>query len=115
MLEINENFKSGFLTLSHKKGDKEQLANYRPISLLNYDLKILTKILANRLKKIVGALVQEHQYAKPGSRISTATTLLRDLYWAATQINSEAFFISIDFQKPSILSITAGCIEFYRK
>ena len=52
--EINEKFKSDFLTLIHKKGDREQLANYRPISLLNYDLKIITKILVNRLKKIIG-------------------------------------------------------------
>ena len=55
--------------------------------------------MANRLKTIIGTLVQEHQYAKPGSLISTATILFRDLYWAATQINSEAFFVSIDFQK----------------
>ena len=97
--EINENFKSGFLTLIYKKGDREQLANYRPISLLNYDFQIFPKILANRLKTIICTLVQEHQNAKPGSLISTATILLRDLYWTATQNHSEAFFVSIDFKK----------------
>ena len=43
--------------------------------------------------------VQKHQNAKPGSLISTATTVLRDLYWAAKQTSREAFFILIDFHK----------------
>jgi len=44
-------------------------------------------------------VTQEHEYAKPGSLISSATILLRDLFWDAVQINREAFFISLDFQK----------------
>ena len=37
---INKKFKSGYLSLIHKKGDREQLGNDKPISLQNYDLKI---------------------------------------------------------------------------
>jgi len=44
-------------------------------------------------------IVQEHQYAKPGSTIYTATILLRDIYWAATQDDNEALLISLDFRK----------------
>ena len=40
---IDNRIKSGFITLIHKKGPKIEISNYRPISLLNYDLKIFTK------------------------------------------------------------------------
>ena len=43
----------GILTLIYKnKGNIEKLKNWRPITLLNIDYKILTKILTNRLKLI---------------------------------------------------------------
>ena len=37
---IDNRTKSGFITLIYKKGPKTKISNYRPISLLNYDLKI---------------------------------------------------------------------------
>ena len=38
---IDNRTKTGFITLIHKKGPKTKISNYRPISLLNYDLKNL--------------------------------------------------------------------------
>ena len=45
-----------------KKGDKSDLANWRPIALSNSDLKLLTKILANRLNVIASKILSPHQY-----------------------------------------------------
>ena len=65
---IHSHIKTGYLTQIYKKGQKNEITNYRPISLLNYDLKILTKCLTNRIKTIIPDLTQEHQYAKLGNQ-----------------------------------------------
>ena len=41
--------------------DLNDLKKWRPISLLCLDCKILTKILANRLQKILPGIVSEEQ------------------------------------------------------
>lgn len=50
------------ITLLHKKGrDPQQCANYRPISLINVDEKILAKILTTRLEEVVPFLIHQDQ------------------------------------------------------
>ena len=80
--------KIGILTLLYKKGDLELMKNYRPVSLQNNDVKLLTKIICTRLKPqttvselkpIMSSLITQHQYANTSKNISTAISLLRDL------------------------------------
>ena len=54
---IPQSWKEAKIILLHKKGDKADIKNYRPISLLSHLYKIFTKILQNRLKKEL----DEHQ------------------------------------------------------
>ena len=96
---IDNRTKSGFITLVYKKGPKTKISNYRPISLLNYNLKIFTKCLTNRLKPLMTNLSHEHQYAKPGKQIFSIANLLRDLWWDAPDSKIDAHFISLDFKK----------------
>jgi retron-type reverse transcriptase len=45
------------------KKDSHQIVNdYRPISLLNSSLKLLTKIIANILQKVILSIVHTNQY-----------------------------------------------------
>jgi exonuclease III len=49
--EMASTMKEGLITLIYKgKGEREDLKNWRPISLLNIDYKILSRVLTNRVK-----------------------------------------------------------------
>jgi hypothetical protein len=56
--ELSSEQKRGIISLIPKKGkDRLQLKNWRPISLLNTDYKILTKLLAKRLIHILPNII----------------------------------------------------------
>ena len=55
--------KTTFLVLVPKKGEVDDLCDFRPISLVGSLYKLLAKILANRLKKIVSKVVSPTQNA----------------------------------------------------
>ena len=63
-LFIKPQIKTGYITLIHKKGAKNQITNYRPISLLNYDLKNFSKCLTNRIKPLtnINMLNRENRF-----------------------------------------------------
>jgi hypothetical protein len=50
-----------YITLILKK-DVPKNGGYRPISLLNSSIKLLTKILANSLQKVIKNLIHRNQY-----------------------------------------------------
>ena len=72
------------LTLLYKKGESEDISNWRPISLLNSDYKIITKILAERLKLLLPNILPyiihpEQKSFVNGRNIFYANRLLQDV------------------------------------
>ena len=77
--QLSDSQKQGIIRLLYKKDDLLLLKNWRPISLLNTDYKICTKVLANRLKKVLSVILSEDQTCGvPGRSIYENLFLLRD-------------------------------------
>ena len=56
--ELSTSQKQAVITLIEKNDkDKRCIKNWRPISLLDVDTKIISKVLATRLKKVIYKLV----------------------------------------------------------
>jgi exonuclease III len=54
-------FNEGWMCPIFKKNERSDIANYRPITVLNTDYKIMTKALTTRLTTVIGDLVNRDQ------------------------------------------------------
>ena len=70
----------GLITLLYKQGEREDIANWRPITLLNNDYKIIAKTIAERLKSVLPDIIHEDQkgFVK-GRRIEHGVRLIQDV------------------------------------
>ena len=98
--ELSESQKLAILTLLYKKGDKQCLDNWRPISLLNTDYKIIAKILCTRLKRVVNKLISYGQtgYLKQRSAMQNLR-LVQDIIDYCEQNDIQGILLFLDFKK----------------
>ena len=52
-----KSFKQAYITLIYNKSDPTDMRNYRPISLLNVDYKIVSKVYTNRISAVLSELL----------------------------------------------------------
>ena len=89
--------KTGLITLIPKKGDLRKLKNWRPISLLNTDYKIITKALANRISNVINSLVSEDQTCCiPGRDIADNVLIMRNIIEYVNDNNRNGYVLKID-------------------
>ena len=83
----------GILNLLPKKDkDLRYLANWRPVSLLNTDYKILSKLLAMRLQKVIPNIINSDQVGYIKNRyIGENIRILSDILQLADLENMEAY------------------------
>ncbi|CAJ2644149.1 unnamed protein product [Trifolium pratense] len=91
---------ASFLALIPKKDHPQELSDYRPICLIGCLYKILSKILAARLKRVLGKLISGCQSAfLPGRQIMDGVVVLNELIDLAKRRKDECMIFKVDFER----------------
>ncbi len=99
--ELAESMKQGLICLIPKPNkDSSLLDNWRPITLLNSDYKILASVYAEKIKHCLANIISNTQSGfLKGRHISNNIRLIIDILDYSEFINKEAFILFIDFYK----------------
>ena len=97
---ITEKQKRGILLCIPKHPHAEKLEDYRPISLLTTEYKLLARIMANRLRPLIQEQITTGQYCGvPRRTIIDALTTIRDMTAYHEMTHTPLCMLSLDFQK----------------
>ena len=110
-------WKQAIITLIPKKGDTNLLKYWGPISLLCIDYKILTKILANRLKcNILTDIISKEQNCSiPNRTIFDNLFLIRDSYNYIYKTKNNYFYLLQIDQEKAFDKITPSYTKQWKK
>ncbi|CAI5968111.1 unnamed protein product [Closterium sp. NIES-65] len=97
---LPESLTTAVTVLLHKKGEKDLLTNYRPITLLTTVYKVLARVLANRLKRELHHIISREQHGFiPGRSLADAVAVVADAIEAADNDGEDWYLLHVDFQK----------------
>ena len=100
MVFISKGCNSSFITLIPKCKDPSSLAEFRPISLIGCTYKIISKLLACRLKQVIGSVVDEVQSAYiEGRNILDGPLIVNEISSWAKKVNKKVLLFKVDFDK----------------
>ena len=99
--ELSTSQKQAVVKLIEKKDrDKRLIKNWRHISLLNVDIKLISKSLANRLQELMPNLVSENQKAYVINRfISEGGRSISDILEITDSLQINGLLMTIDIEK----------------
>ena len=91
---------ASFIALIPKVADPQNLNKYRPISLIGCMYKIVAKILAKRLKKVLPAIIDERQTAFIGGRHLLHSVLIaNEAVEEAKRCQKPCIVFKVDYEK----------------
>ena len=99
--ELSISKRQAIIKLIEKKNrGKRYIKNWKPISLLNVDIKILFKALAKRLKEVLPCLISAQQTAYVQNRnIGESGILISDIIEITNTRQMESFLVMMDVEK----------------
>ena len=106
--EMSHSQKQAVITLIKKKGkDRNYLENWRPISLINVDAKIASKVIATRVIKVLQEIIHCNQtgYVK-GRFIGEAARSIMDVMDYTKNKTYQGYCFSLTSKK--LLTVLTG-------
>ena len=98
--KLTKGINTTFITLIPKVDSLHRLNDFRPISLVDCLYKILSKVLANRLKMVMGSLIVETQTAFVKDRqILDGILIANEVVDEARKSKQELMLFKVDFEK----------------
>ena len=89
-----------FIALIPKVFSPQRLNDFRPISLVGSMYKILSKVLANRLRSIMGSVISDSQSAFiKGQQILDGILVANEVVDEALKCNKELLLFKVDFEE----------------
>lgn len=89
-----------FIVLIPKVDNPQRLNEFRPISLVGSMYKILAKLLANRLRGVLGSVISETQSAFIQNRqILDGILIANEVVNEATKLKKDLMLFKVDFEK----------------
>ena len=98
--QMLKSLNSTFLVLIPKKEGANQLEQFRPIALCNVVYKIITKVIAERLKPLLGSLISTEQGGfVEGRQILDGVVIATEAVHSMATSKEKAMFIKLDMAK----------------
>jgi hypothetical protein len=98
--KLTKGLNSTFIALIPKVNCPQRLNDFRPISLVGCVYKVLSKVLTNRLREVVGMVVSESQSAfVKGKQILDGILIANEVVDEARRSKRELLLFKVDFEK----------------
>jgi len=89
-----------FIALIRKLDSHHRLNDFRPISLVGCLYKVLAKVLANRIRQVIGSVVSNSQFALViGRQILNHILIANEVLEEAHKFKKEMLLFEMDFEK----------------
>ena len=95
---LTETQRKATIILIFKGGDCDLIRSWRPISLICVDAKIISKILATRIKPLLSKCISREQYCGSEDSIIHCNNTTRDIITYINSTNETGALLNIDLQ-----------------